>query len=78
MKSICSPHKIEGLLNAIKGNEAGSQEKVRSWNMAVMAALSRIVTDYGDYPDMVQPLVMALLQVSSVMCMVWSFVTTNK
>ena len=65
MISTCSPHKIEGLLEAIKSNEAGSQEKVRSWSTATMAALSRLMSDYNDYPDMVQPLVMALLQVSS-------------
>ena len=65
MNNTCSPHKIESLLDAIKVPEASSQDKVISWTTATMAALNRLVSDFGDYPDMVEPLLMALLQVNS-------------
>ena len=65
MESVCAPRRIQSMLIAANEVLPGNSviEQVVSWTKAVSAAISRLKEDFKEFPDVVEPFVMALDQV---------------
>ena len=63
--TVCAPDRIQSMLSAVKEISSGGtvMQQVLSWTKAVSVAISRLKNDFGEYPDLVEPFVMALHQV---------------
>lgn len=63
--TVCAPDRIQSMLSAAKEISSGGaiMQQVVSWTKAVSVAISRLKNGFGEYPDVVEPFVMALHQV---------------
>ena len=65
METVCAPRRIQSILIAASEVSTGDPvtKEVISWTKAVSTAISRIKEDFKEFPDVVEPFVMALDQV---------------
>ena len=62
--TVCAPDRIQSMSVAEETSSGVAiMQQVVSWTKAVSVAISRLKNGFGEYPDLVEPFVMALHQV---------------
>ena len=66
IKTQCSPQRVQSIMESAKllVNDQNTLPPILSWSKATSAAANKLINDFEDFEDVVQPFVMALKLVS--------------